>query len=706
MVAISNGFTVLSTEPDGGIKAGSDKGLYFRDTRMISSYEATVNGEPWELLNAAAIIYYGSRTFLANQPFVDETGDVPRHTIGLVLGRAVADGLHEDYDLTNHGQRRVDFTLELKIHSDFADIFEVRKGTRARRGKAETQWSSADGCLTTNYTNGIFHRSLIVRSINADTPCQYANGLLVFQIQLEPGMSWHACVVHTFRDGEEVTEAPPHCIEDVAEDESGRQLDRWVKKVTKMQSSNEELYRLFRRGVEDIAALRLPLARGNDMHFVPAGGVPWFAALFGRDSLIASLQTLHIYPQFARGTLDMLARTQARERDDYRDAEPGRIAHEQRQGELAQLKKIPHTPYYGTADATPLYLVLLHDAWRWTGDRDLLSDYLEVAERCLEWIDRYGDRDGDGFQEYGTRSPDGYENQGWKDSGDAVLYPDGREVKSPKALCELQGYVYDAWVRMAVVYDALGRKERARELREKAAALYKRFNEAFWDEELGFYVFGLDAEKRPIRTIVSNPGHCLWSGIVPAERAERVVRRLMQKDMWSGWGIRTLSSEHPAYNPHSYHNGSVWPHDNAIIAMGFKRYGYSAEAAQITRALSDAASYFALQRLPELYAGIERNSTNFPVQYLGANVPQAWAAGSVFFLTSTLLGLEADASSHKVYVDPVLPEWLPDITLSDLMVGEQKLSLRFRRDDETTQFEVLEGNASMVERRRGALHGT
>ena len=704
-VMISSGFSVLSTEPDGQIVEGSEKGLYFRDTRMISSYAITLNGEPWELLNAAAVIYFACQTFLTNSAFDDETGEVPRHTVAMQIGRTIDDGLHEDFDLTNHGDRAIRLRLELKISSDFADLFEVRKDSRARRGSARSEWSADESSLTTTFENGSFRRGLILRTRNASSPVSYANGALVFDISLEAGASWHVCLVHTFDDRDGETEAPSHCVEAVAESEPAKRLGRWVKNVTKVESSNEELYRLFRRGVEDIAALRLPIGGKDDLSFVPAGGVPWFAAMFGRDSLIASLQTLHIFPDFARGTLDLLGSTQAHERDDFRDAEPGRIAHEMRQGELAQLGKIPHTPYFGTADATALYLILLHDTWRWCGDDSLLRRHLETAEGCLAWIDDYGDRDGDGFQEYGTRSPKGIENQGWKDSDDSILYPDGSKVEAPKALCELQGYVYDAWVRMAVVYETLGDASRARELRAKAADLFQRFNRAFWDEDLGFYVLGLDADKKPIRTIASNAGHCLWSGIVPPDRAARIVERLMKKDMWSGWGVRTLSAQHPAYNPHSYHNGSVWPHDNAILAMGFKRYGHTEEAARIARAMSDAASYFALQRLPELFAGIERNATNFPVQYLGANVPQAWSAGSVFFLVSALLGLEADAPARKLYVDPVLPRWLPDLVVRDLSVGKDKLSLRFWRDGEDTHVEVLDGDRAMVERRSGALHG-
>jgi glycogen debranching enzyme len=422
-------------------------------------------------------------------------------------------------------------------------------------------------------------------------------------------------------------------------------------------------------------------------------------APFGRDSLIVSLQNIMVYPEFARGSLDILGRWQSKGRDEFRDAEPGKIMHELRYGELAHFKLIPHTPYYGTADATPLYLVTLHAAWRATGDHALLEKYLPVAEAGLQWIDNDGDRDGDGLQEYQTRSPVGYENMAWKDAGDSMTYTDGTPVRGPKALCELQGYVYDAWVRMAEVFDALGKPDRAGEMRGKAAALYRKFNESFWDEEEGFYAYMLDGEKRKVMTIASNPGHLLWSGIVPPDRARRVVERLMKPDMSSGWGIRTLSSVHPAYNPYSYQNGSVWPHDNSLIALGFKRYGFSAEVAQIARDISEAASHFLLYQLPELYAGVARNGANFPVQYLGANVPQAWAAGSCFALLQAMLGIQPDAPNDRLYVDPDLPDWLPDVTLMDLRVGRRHLDIRFRRDGTRTIWEVLRGDAAIVQHR-------
>jgi glycogen debranching enzyme len=505
-------------------------------------------------------------------------------------------------------------------------------------------------------------------------------------------------LLYTLEDGGQQLRAPPECFGQIHKSRHSESMAEWLETVVKIRTSNEEFYRLFHQALEDMAALRLPIKGTDHVVFLPAAGLPWFVAPFGRDSLIVSLQNALIYPEFARGALEILGSLQAKEDDPYRDAEPGKILHELRYGELAHFKLVPHTPYYGTADATPLYLITLHSAWRATGDKALLEQHLPTAEGCLAWIDKYGDRDGDGFQEYQTRSPVGYENMAWKDSGDSVMYPDGSLVKGPKALCELQGYVYNAWVRMAEAFDALDKPDRAQELRAKAAALFERFNEAFWDEELGFYVYALDGDKKKVKTIASNAGHCLWSGIVPRERAKKVVERLMAPDMWTGWGIRTLSADHRAFNPYNYQIGSVWPHDNAIIAMGFKFYGFGAEAARVAHDVSVAASHFLLNQLPELYTAAERTETNFPVQYIGANVPQAWAAGSVFMLTQALLGFLPDAPRDKLYVDPSLPAWLPDLTVRDLRIGEHKLDIRFWTEGGETAFEVIKGDPKVVER--------
>jgi glycogen debranching enzyme len=540
----------------------------------------------------------------------------------------------------------------------------------------------------------------VITSIaRASSKAVSANGRLSFEVALQPGEGWHTCLLYVLEDGEQPYQAPRECVEASAKSRHSETLAQWLQTVVKIETSNEEFYRLFRQALEDMAALRLPIHGTDHMVFIPAAGLPWFVAPFGRDSLLVSLQNILIYPEFAGGALEVMGSLQAKEDDPYRDAEPGKIPHELRYGELAHFKLIPHTPYYGTADATPLYLMTLHAAWRATGDQELLEQNLQTAEGCLAWVDKYGDRDGDGFQEYQTRSPVGYENMAWKDSGDSVMYPDGTLVKGPKALCELQGYVFNAWMRMAEVFDALGKPERATELRTKAAALYARFNEAFWDEELGFYAYALDGDKKKVLSVASNAGHCLWSGIVPPERAKRVVERLMAPDMWTGWGIRTLSADHRAFNPYNYQTGSVWPHDNAIIAMGFKLYGFAAEAARIAHDVSVAASHFLLNQLPELYTASERTESNFPVQYIGANVPQAWAAGSVFMLIQALLGFFPDAPRNKLYVDPALPLWLPDLTVRDLRIGKHKLDMRFWREGGETAFEVTKGDASLVERR-------
>ena len=696
-IAIHQGQTVLITGENGQVGSPSDKGLYYRDTRLISAWSVYANGDPWTLLNGGAIAYYASRMFLTNDDMLTQDGKVTARTLSLVVSREVDGGIHEDLDVTNYGTVKVRFCLEIAVRCDFADVFEVKSRAIVRRGQISTTWDQKSQTLSNSYRNADFMRAVQISASHADA--LYANGRLSFDIELEAGASWHCCLRYDLTDGENRIAAPDECVAHDADSRHARELREWQQRALKIETSNEEFYRFFHQAIEDMGALRLPSGDADHMVFMPAAGLPWFMAPFGRDSLVVSLQNITVYPEFARGTLEVLGGLQATERDDYRDAEPGKIMHELRSGELAHFKLIPHTPYYGTADATPLWLITLHAAWRATGDRDLLDRHMKTAEACLAWIDADGDRDGDGFQEYQTRSSAGYENMGWKDSGEAVMYPDGTLVRGPKALCELQGYVYDAWRRMAQIYEALGNTARAVELRDKAARLFERFNQIFWNEEEGFYAYALDGDKKPVLTIASNPGHCLWSGIVPKERAARVVARLMKPDMWSGWGIRTLSADHVSFNPYAYQLGAVWPHDNSIIAMGFKRYGFAAEAARIARDISGAASHFQASQVPELYAGIARDSTNFPVQYIGANVPQAWAAGSAFALLQSMLGLVPDAVNGDLFVDPALPAWLPDVTIRDLTVGDANFAVRFWREGDATQFEVLEGDKKMVRRR-------
>ncbi|MBN8888811.1 MAG: amylo-alpha-1,6-glucosidase [Rhodospirillales bacterium 70-18] len=685
------GQTVWASEPDGQLADSDGKGLMFRDTRLISTWSLFANGETWELTNGGAIMHFAARVFLTNRRIPTQYGDIAPRTLSLVLGRWTDGGVHEDLDLTNHGMERVRFNLELSIRSDFADLFEVKSGRVVRRGRIATEWSEPAQCLRTSYANQDFLRAIAVTA-RGDSPAAYANGRLSFAIDLAPGATWHACLLYVLEDDGERLHPPAGCICHAATAPAARGLEQWRQSGLKVTSSDDEICRIWRQSVDDLAALRLPI----DGHVVPAAGLPWFLALFGRDSLIVSLQTLPLTTAFAHGALAVLGARQALAMDPARDAEPGKILHELRLGELAHFKLIPHTPYYGTADATPLYLMLLHATWRWTGEQDLLRRHLDTAERCLAWIDTHGDRDGDGFQEYGTRSPQGYENLGWKDATDAVLYPDGRPVTSPKALCELQGYTYAAWTGMAEIYTALGRPDSAARLLAKAAALYNRFNDAFWDERLGFYAFALDGQKRRVLSVTSNVGHCLWTGIIRPDRARRVVEVLMGDAMFSGWGIRTLSADHVAFNPYSYHNGSVWPHDNGLIAQGLRRYGFTAELSRLAGALGDASSYFAMHQVPELFAGIARDGTGFPVQCPGANVPQAWAAGSAFSFLQAILGLRPDAPNGLLHLAPALPGWLPDITLRDLCLGAQVFDLHVRREGTECRVEVLRGPPDAV----------
>jgi len=697
-IAIHDGQTVLVTEPHGGVEWPTERGLYFFDTRLISYWALYANGERWDLLNGSAVSYHAARIFLTNRAFLTENGTVPPRTLGLVISRQLDGGLHEDLDITNHGRDKLRFSLELALRCDFADIFEVRNRKIVRRGHITTDWSAARQQLRTSYRNGDFLREVVIGPAHDGPRAVYANGRLIFEIEIEPGQTWHCCLLYDLVDDGRTFSAPRGCFSSSVQSPAAAREHQWRQEVPTLITPNDEFEHMFEQALDDTAALRLSLPGSTEAAMLPAAGLPWFMVPFGRDSLIVCLQNMLTYPDFARGTLELLGQLQATERDDFRDAEPGHIMHEMRYGELAHLKLIPHTPYYGSADATPLYLITLHAAWRALGDRALLDRHIETAEACLRWIDEYGDRDGDGFQEYATRSTAGYENIGWKDSGDSAVWPDGRLIQGPKAMCELQGYVYDAWLRMAEIFAAMGWPDRAAELRAKAKKLYDRFNAEFWDEDVGFYAYSLDGEKRKVTSIVSNVGHCLWSGLIAPERAQRVVDRLMAPDMYSGWGVRTLSADHPSFNPYSYHNGSVWPHDNGIIALGLRRYGFNDEAARIASDINDAASHFTLSQLPELFAGIQRDGGSFPVQYLGANVPQAWAAGSVFMLTQALLGFQPDAPNERLLLDPHLPEWLGEITLCDVRVGDMRFDLRLGREAEETWFEVTKGDADLVQR--------
>lgn len=706
ILTINQGDTFLVTRLDGSVDPRSELGLFASDTRLLSSHRTTINQRPWELITSANLSHYGVRVVLGNPRVRTRDRSIERHQLSLIVERALGEGVHEDLDITNHSLDPVQFFLELTLASDFADIFDVRAGKLLERGRLDTRWNPDELQLENSYRREDFERSFIYRVSAAGSDPRYANGQIVFEVSLAPGESWHACGLWVVKVGGEMREPVYGCGDAAsgrAENEIESRQRAWRDSVTVLTCASEDIQAAYRRSIQDLGSLRLYHCDSPGELWVPAAGIPWFAALFGRDSLITAIQTMTVSPDFARGALHHLAEYQAVEVDDQRDAEPGKIPHELRTGELAHFHEIPHTPYYGTIDATPLFVIALHEAHRWLGDDEMLHAHLGTARRAIEWMDRYGDQDGDGFVEYKTRSPLGLRNQGWKDSGDGVVEADGSQVSPPIALCEVQGYVYDAKLRMAEIEEWAGDPARAEQLRREAASLLDHFNDSFWMEDEGTYAYALGPDKRQVRSVVSNPGHCLWSGIVPADRAGRVAARLLAEDMWSGWGIRTLSARNPAYNPLSYQRGSVWPHDNAIVAAGFARYGLWDEANRVARGILDAAAAFHAFRLPELFAGFERTERAFPVQYVGANVPQAWAAGSVFSLLRSMLGLEADAASERLFVDPHLPPWMPRVELERLRVGSATARLVFVRREGgcDVKAEVVSGPLQVVHRGEG-----
>ncbi len=695
-LTINAGECVLSTQPDGQVRQPSELGLFFRDTRLVSEWSVTVDGLPWTLLSSAVTEHFAAQAVMTNPALPRDGGEVPRNTVSLSISRVIGEGgLRETLALRNHHLKPVRLTLAVRVAGDFADIFDVKSHRLVTRGDTQTAWSAGDACLRTVHTNAGFRRGLSLGPADGAPRPVLRDGALCFVVEMASQGAWSADLDYRVIDGDRAAATQTASFHDRLESEQAAALARWRGQAIRLVTPYVPLQQLYDQSLDDLAALRLPLECDETPAFLPAAGIPWFAALFGRDSIITALQTLPVYPDFARGALAMLARYQADGTDDARDMQPGKIPHELRHGELAQLGLVPYTPYYGTADATPLYLVLLHHAWRFTGDRTLIETHLATAERCLAWIDEHGDLDGDGFQEYRRRSPKGAENQGWKDSGNAILYEDGSDVPAPKALCELQGYVFDAWRRMAAIYDALGRPQDASGLRAKAQALFERFNHAFWDDAAQAYALCLDPDKRRVMSCASNMGHLLWSGIVPQPRARLVADRLMADDMWSGWGVRTLSSEHAAYNPHDYQLGAVWPHDNGLIAVGLKRYGFHDQAARIAGGLIDAGSRFTLDRMPEVFAGTSRADSPFPIQYLGANVPQAWAAGSVFSLLRSLVGLEIDPGASTVYADPTLPDWLGELRLENVHVGARTVDLRVWRDGQDSRIGFVGGDAGV-----------
>jgi glycogen debranching enzyme len=689
VLAVKEGETFLYSDLAGDLDDRREQGhgLYHRDTRFLSHLRMKLAGRDPVLLSSSSERSYMSYADLTN-PELYEDGQpaVPQQTLNIRRIRAINGRLFERVRVKNYNPRPVELAMSFSMAADFADIFEVRGLRRPSRGHQEPPRAEARRAeFAYRGEDGVTRRTLIEFSPEPDRIEVVGDRVEVdFVVRLASHQTkLISTTIEPVIDG-----VRPMSIEfDAAVHLLRRSYEDWERESAHIDTDNEVFNQLLVRGLRDLRALYTITDRGGVM----AAGIPWYVAVFGRDALISSHQMLMINSQPARDALSLLAHYQGQREDPWRDEEPGKILHEIRRGELAGAGQVPHTPYYGSVDATPLFVFLFAQYFRWTGDVEFANQLLPNVRAALEWIDRYGDLDGDGFVEYLCRSPAGIANQGWKDSYDSVVHQDGTMAEGPIALVEVQGYVYMAKLRVANVFDALGDYRTSSRLREEAQALKGRFNRSFWMEEENFVAAALDGEKRQVRTVVSNPGHCLYSDILDPTRAEHVARRLLQPDMFSGWGIRTMSKSATAYNPMSYHNGSVWPHDNALIAAGLKRYGYVKATSRVVTAIFDAAIHADYMRLPELFCGFTRRTPNQPVAYPVACSPQAWAAGAPLLMLQAILGISARAHENMLTVNhPHLPPWLNVVELRNIRVGKSSISLVFRREGEITGFSLLD----------------
>jgi glycogen debranching enzyme len=719
--------TVLSTNRSGFISPKTPEGLYVHQTRMLSCYRWLIDGkEP--LPNALSNVeqhswlgYYIHAPHVKNEFHDRGSGEMlqaSERTLEFRLSRFVGLGLHEDVDLFNYTQEPVEVELQLEIDADFADQEETVR-PREQFGDLKRDWcQNQNGVweLSFDYVahhhyehqgevgDPTIHRGIAIEVANPGSVPAFKDGVISFRVSLRPMERWHTCIrMVPHLEGDRLVPLyncysfqPTGNIFDV------RRYDLLEDSTTFSTAETQTLAPVVVGALEqakhDLSALRLHDLDQGGGAWTMAAGVPIFVALFGRDTLTASWQSSLVNTEMMQGTLPVLACLQGTVVNDWRDEQPGRMLHEAHSGPLAALGFNPRSRYYGEVTSSGFYPVVVSELWHWTGDKELVRPFIEPALKALRWKDEWADLDGDGFYEYLSRSTQGVKNQGWKDSGDAIVDADGTELDAPIATCEEQAYVYVAKLHMSELLWWLDMKDESRHLFQEAEELKKRFNDVFWMEHQGFFAMGLDSNKHQITSIGSNPGHCIACGIVDHQLVRRTADRLMAEDMFTGWGIRTLSSLHPAYNPFSYHRGTVWPVEHGTFALGFMRYGLHDYVEKISRGMFEAAALFDFQRLPEVFSGHPRDEQHpFPAMYPKTNWPQAWSSSALFTLMQSLLGLYPYAPLHALFVDPHLPPWLPEITLSNLHVGKAVVAIRFYREGAgKSSYEVLD--------KRGHLH--
>jgi len=685
-------FAVFDHRGDIGGEPGNPEGLYHRDTRMLSQLHLLLEEERPLLLSSMTQDDNAVFTADLSNPDLLEDGKIVlrRENIHLNRMKFIWNGAcYERLVVRNFSDCPLRLRLTYRFASDFADLFEVRGEHRSARGESRAALESDCG-VALRYT-GLDEIERVTQIAFFPTPKTLTTARAGFEISLKPRTTRRIFV----RIG---------CTAEAQSEWTGRMFYRRMRaarlalnessaRAASIDSSNSVYNEIVRRSVSDLYMLITDTPQGP----YPYAGIPWFSTPFGRDGIITALMTLWLDPTIARGVLGFLAATQATAVEPERDAEPGKILHEMRHGEMANLREVPFGRYYGSIDATPLFLLLLGEYFRRTGDLETVRSLWPNAEAALAWIDHYGDRDGDGFVEYHRQTKEGLANQGWKDSFDSIFHHDGRLAEGPIALCEVQAYVYGAKRHAALLAGALGLPQRAAALAGQAEAMRLRFEAQFWCEDLSTYALALDGAKQPCRVISSNAGQVLFTGITSTERAQRVAATLLSPASFGGWGIRTIGSSESKYNPMSYHNGSVWPHDNGLIAMGFARYGLQKSAAQVFGALFDAAAYMDLRRLPELFCGFARRERNAPTQYPVACSPQAWASATPLCLLQASLGLELlDKTGEVKFYRPMLPDFLDHVRLRNLRLSTGSVDLSLHRQDNNIAVTVTRRDGDVV----------
>jgi len=669
LVTLVEGSGFCISGRDGDVAPGSAQGLFFRDTRFLSGMGLHINGARPEALAAERTSPFAATFVVRARPPAGRADS----SLMALRHRHVGRGMREDLIVRNYGEEPAYCSLELRFSADFANLFAVKEGRARPEGRVELE-TTREG-LHFRYRKGAGERGL---RITSSMPAQFVSDLAAWELVVPARGSWSTCLQFTaVIEGDDIEPRYP-CGQPVEASTPHQRLDRWREAVPEVDTDDLYLHQAVTKGAEDLGSLRI-FDPDHPDRAVLAAGAPWFMTLFGRDSLLTSWMALIVDPTLAQDVLQTLARFQGVDVDPRNDEEPGRILHEMRFGAAPSLSLGGGSVYYGTADATPLFVMLLGELRRWGLAPEVVDALLPAADRALAWITDFGDRDGDGYVEYQRSSDKGLGNQGWKDSWDAIRFADGRLARTPIALCEVQGYVYGAYLARAHFADELGDPATAARYRSKAVDLKTAFNRDFWVDDRGWFAMGLDADKAPIDALASNVGHCLWTGIVDEDKAPLVAARLLSPEMFSGWGVRTLGSEMSGYNPVSYHVGSVWPHDNAIVAAGLTRYGFVEEAQRVILAMLDAAAWFG-GRLPELFGGLGRDEVPFPVGYPSSCSPQAWAAASPLLFLRSILRLDPWVPHGKVWLDPVLPERIKRLRVARIPIAGRRVTVEVEGD--------------------------